>query len=445
MELAEEWLIYALFIFFLIYNLTWLVFLTKRHYGQVTTTAGHIFELNVLLNYTIFNFFMFLLVDLEVLPWSSVSEMIYTITYYSYLSALAGSHIETAIFLKTLSVNTMMTNSAGKIILALTTCSFVPAVINTLVFPSWKENQRKMEICEFLNPTSTVPTTVVLVIVLAVIGFSVFRSCQFRKVTTDNNNGEVEGSGNENEVKCGDALNDHSSHDRLFTIQAVISELINRESEKNNDTPFAKLEDDIVLEDIEVESSLANVEDNNAVVAFETTTSLDQLSISEMIQEMSQVHELNELQNYSTEEENNAVIAFETTTSSDKLSIIERIQDSAHELNELKNYSISTKTIKKEKVPQNYSTEDRMNNVQCLPGISIIQTIHKYSKNAIISLLILSCELPWYVSNLYGFFTDSGCENPTLRSMSTFSFYYMWIFYLVLPFLIKIKLDRLSE
>merc|ERR1711894_559452 len=112
MELVEEWLIFALFIFFLIYNLTWLVFLTKRHYGQVTTTAGHIFELNVLLNYTIFNFFLILLEVLEVLPWGTMSEMIYTMMYYSYLSALAASQIETVIFLKTLSVNTMMTNTA---------------------------------------------------------------------------------------------------------------------------------------------------------------------------------------------------------------------------------------------------------------------------------------------------------------------------------------------
>ena len=388
MESAEELLITAFFIFVLIYNLTWLVFLTKRHYGQETTTAGHIFELNVLLNYTIVNFFLILLEVLEVLPWGTMSEMVYTMMYYSYLSALAASQIETVIFLKTLSVNTMMTNTAGKIILALTTCSFVPAVINTLVFPSWKENQKKIEICEFLNPTSTVPTTVVLVIVLAVIGFSVFRSYQFRKVTSSDN-GELvanDGAGNENEVRrFGD-----TSQGRLFTIRSVISELINRESEENNDTPLGNLEDDIVVDDIElVEPPLENVEDNNIVDAFETTTSLDQLSISEMIQQMSQSHELNEL--------------------------------------------------------ENNSTENPMNIGQCLPGICIMQTINKYLKNTLISLLILQGEFSWYVSNLYGFFTDSGCENPTLRIMSTFSFYNTWIFYLLLPFLIKIKLDRLSE
>ena len=39
-----EWLCVDLLSF--IYTLTWLVFLTRKHYGQVTTTAGHIFELN---------------------------------------------------------------------------------------------------------------------------------------------------------------------------------------------------------------------------------------------------------------------------------------------------------------------------------------------------------------------------------------------------------------
>ena len=47
----------------LFYKLTWLGFLTKKHYGQVTTTAGHIFELNVQLQNTIGIFLWILLVD----------------------------------------------------------------------------------------------------------------------------------------------------------------------------------------------------------------------------------------------------------------------------------------------------------------------------------------------------------------------------------------------
>ncbi len=42
---AYDWLVADLL--YLFYNLTWLVFLTKKHYGQVTTTAGHIFEASV--------------------------------------------------------------------------------------------------------------------------------------------------------------------------------------------------------------------------------------------------------------------------------------------------------------------------------------------------------------------------------------------------------------
>ena len=56
---AYEWLLVDLLS--LIYNLTWLVFLTRKHYGQVTTTAGHIFELNVLLT-SIINTISFIII-----------------------------------------------------------------------------------------------------------------------------------------------------------------------------------------------------------------------------------------------------------------------------------------------------------------------------------------------------------------------------------------------
>ena len=47
----------------LFFNLAWLVFLTQKHFGKVTTTAGHIFELNVLFNNTMNIFLWILLVD----------------------------------------------------------------------------------------------------------------------------------------------------------------------------------------------------------------------------------------------------------------------------------------------------------------------------------------------------------------------------------------------
>ena len=102
----------------LFYNIGWLGFLTKKHYGQVTTTAGHIFELNVLLQHTIGIFLWTILVDSGLQDyWCTLSSTVLTISAYSTAVAIAGAQIETAIFLKTLNVNTMMTNTAAKIIL----------------------------------------------------------------------------------------------------------------------------------------------------------------------------------------------------------------------------------------------------------------------------------------------------------------------------------------
>ena len=62
-------------LFVLFYNFGWLWFLTKKHYGQVTTTAGHIFELNVQLQNTIAIFLWILLVDSGLQDyWCSLSD-----------------------------------------------------------------------------------------------------------------------------------------------------------------------------------------------------------------------------------------------------------------------------------------------------------------------------------------------------------------------------------
>ena len=90
-------------------------------------------------------------------------------------------------------------------------------------------------------------------------------------------------------------------------------------------------------------------------------------------------------------------------------------------------------------------TEYQQNEIPCLPGIAIIQTLNKYLKNALISLLILTSELPWYFTGLYAFISNSGCDNADFRIMAEISFLYQCISYLFLPILIKKKLDRLSE
>ena len=45
--------------------------------------AGHIFELNVLVNYSLYSLLMILLVDLEVLPWGTISEILKTTLFFS--------------------------------------------------------------------------------------------------------------------------------------------------------------------------------------------------------------------------------------------------------------------------------------------------------------------------------------------------------------------------
>ena len=138
-----------------VYNLAWLVFLTLKHYGQVTTTAGHIFELNLLFLNTINIFLWVLLVDLGALDdYCTIRDMLDCIFVLQSWVALVGSQIETAIFLKTLNVNTMMTNTAGKIILAKTI--FVVAMGHGSRFNyGWFlcESKTKTELCEYLKTT----------------------------------------------------------------------------------------------------------------------------------------------------------------------------------------------------------------------------------------------------------------------------------------------------
>ena len=177
---ANDWLLVDLFL--LIYNFTWLVFLTYKHYGQVTTKAGHIFELHVQLVITVDILFWMLLIDLEVFPLGIFTEILYSNITYSLIIAVVCSQIETAMFLRTLNTNTMMTNTAGKIILAMDIFSLGLALITTLVQPS--SIPSKLE-CHLLTPKAfyklTIPCTVVLVILLGVIGFALFRSRQIRK------------------------------------------------------------------------------------------------------------------------------------------------------------------------------------------------------------------------------------------------------------------------
>ena len=90
--------------------------------------------------------------------------------------------------------------------------------------------------------------------------------------------------------------------------------------------------------------------------------------------------------------------------------------------------------------------ENQQNPIGCVPGINmVLKTIQKYMKNTMISLLIVTCLLPANLLLIYGFITNSGCENPTVRAFSEICEYGWYLFNMLLPFLIKLKLDRLSE
>ena len=74
-----------------------------------------------------------------------------------------------------------------------------------------------------------------------------------------------------------------------------------------------------------------------------------------------------------------------------------------------------------------------------------MKKIQKYMKNTVISLLILTSLLPWYSTSFYGFITNSGCEDTTIKVMAEISELGWQMLTIVLPFLIKLKLNRLSQ
>ena len=241
---AWYWL--ATDLLFSVYNVTWLVFLTRKHYGQVTTTAGHIFELNVVLTVTLNTFMLILLVDLEVLPTDIASDLFQKTSMYSLYTAIAGSHIDTAVFLKTLNVNTMMTNTAGKIILSLLMFSYGLGIIITLVLPSPNVHQSEIFYCTYLPPRdfylTIFPEFVALMIVLSVMGFGVFRGLQIRR-TRENELSPDNLSIEELELRQDTGLRGRGTPPQgsLFTIQAAISEL-------NQEETRQIIEEDLVIQ-----------------------------------------------------------------------------------------------------------------------------------------------------------------------------------------------------
>ena len=136
--------------------------------------------------------------------------------------AIAGSQIETAISLKKLDANTMMTNTAAKIILAMTIFAAGMGVISsTVVQPSSKTECHTGTLCEtfvkLVYPV-IIPGLIVFVIVFTVMGFTVFQTNQYKKKRNIecNENRQMDNT----DGRSDEAL---QGQGRLFTVPKAIS------------------------------------------------------------------------------------------------------------------------------------------------------------------------------------------------------------------------------
>ena len=429
---AYEWLLVDLLS--LIYNLTWLVFLTRKHYGQVTTTAGHIFELNVLLTSTINTISFIIIVDLEILSLGIMTQILDTADHYSFFMAMAGSQIETAVFLKTLNVNTMMTNTAGKIILVMMMVSYGLAVINTLALPSQIVQSSEIYSCRYLTQSGffriTIPETVVLVLVLSVMGFGVFRGLQIRRT------GDVEESpDNSSPMEIGQETGGRSRvtppQGRLFTIEKKISEL-------NQATPRAIIEEDLVIEDIEFVDMETSSTNQVIIDEIKKTNSENNLNACAM----------SEIQRTDTPSQETMISVKALTNfnhETPKQSIVTSLSTMDHAVM-IDETSQVQRTNPENNMNSSGMSENQQNPTGCVAGMNmILKTIQKYMKNTMISLLILSTTLPLKSASVYGFITNSGCENHTIKAIIEISELGWYLLNILLPLLIKLKLDRLSS
>ena len=425
-----EWLLLDLLN--LIYNLTWLVVLTREHYGQVTTTAGHIFELNVLLTSTFNIIFIIIFLDLKILPLGIMAQILDTASHYNILMAMAGSLIETAVFLKTLNVNTMMTNTAGKIILVIMMVSYGLAVINTLALPSKIVQSSELYFCTQLTPRNffrvTIPETVGIVLALSVMGFGVFRSLQIRRIRY-----VEESSDHLSPMEIG-----HETEGRSGVTppqEKLMKEVI---SKLNQETQRETIEEDLVIEDIEfVDKETSST--NQVMIEKKTNSETDPNACS-----------MSEIKGTDTPSQGTiiSVKALTNLTETPRQSIATSPSTMDHDVVMIDEISQVKRTNPENNMRAIGMSENQQNPTGCVPGMNmniILETIQKYMKNTMISLLILTTTLPLNLVSVYGFITNIGCENHTIKAIVEISEFGLYLWFFVLPLLIKLKLDRLSE
>ena len=94
---------FAFAIFFLIYLICWLGYLVYQYYGSAR--AAHIFELNILLDYVLFTGSLtfqciLILISADSGLLCSIMMIIQHVTTLCYFADIAGSHLDTLMFLK---------------------------------------------------------------------------------------------------------------------------------------------------------------------------------------------------------------------------------------------------------------------------------------------------------------------------------------------------------
>ena len=207
---------------------------------------------------------------------------------------------------------------------------------------------------------------------------------------------------------------------RVFTIQVSESEI----SELNHERPREVMEEDLVIQDIELDN-------------VETPPSTDQLNVSETENQQKQL-------GCDTPSQGRLFTIEEAISDLDQIETRQRIESSPsidhvmiNEITQEMNVNIMNPSM---------ISEVQQDPIGCAPGIDmILKTIHKYMKNSMISLLFMTSLLPWYSTVIYGFISNSGCENPTLKFMEEMSEYVLYMVVIPIPLVIKHKLDRLSE
>ena len=128
--------------------------------------------------------------DTNVSELCAVLETLLSATSINFFVSVAGTQVETAIFLRTKSVDTMTTNTAGYICLGMAIFSLVAGSVLTLVFPEARECRKVTKACEYYAPWDLyriiIPASVSLLIVLAVMGLTIYSSFQFKMTNTNN-------------------------------------------------------------------------------------------------------------------------------------------------------------------------------------------------------------------------------------------------------------------